>query len=476
MSDILKLTLAEAEERIRKKDLSPVELTEAYLRRIEETEGTLNSFIAVYADQARAAAKAMEDLAAADHILGPLHGIPVAVKDNIAMAGRITTSGSRLHRERVPAEDAPAASRLKAAGAIIVGKTNMHEFAWGGTTDNPHYGPARNPWNPERFCSGSSGGSGASVAAATSLAALGTDTGGSVRNPASVCGIVGLRPTVGRVPTKGIIPQSLTMDTCGPMTRNAEDNAILLNVLAGYDPHDATSSRHPVSDYTSRLGKGARHMRIGILPELMYKADQPGVEKAIREALERFQSLGAVVIELHPSCMDKTMFAWNALAAVEASAYHQKAMREKPEDFGKDVRILLKAGEFIPGTVYYQGQRYRQLLIDTFTEAFKSVDLILFPTLPYTAVPFGEYTMEVNGERKSMIDMAGTYSAIPPLVGMPSLSVPCGLDEHGLPVGMQLMGPPFEEALLYQAAAAFETVFHLYDRLPGILQFENQRK
>lgn len=464
--------MAEASELIHKKKLSPVELTDAYLERIkvsEEVERRAN-WIDVFYDEARTVAKALEDMQMANHFLGPLHGIPMGFKDNISIKGKVSSGGSKVFNKLVPEADAPVLQRLKSAGAVVLGHTNMHELAWGGTTDNPHYGTCLNPWDLTRFCGGSSGGSAAAVANATALAALGTDTGGSVRIPSSACGTVGMRPTIGRVPISGIIPMALTFDACGPMTRNVKDNAMLLNIMAGRSSSDPSSSSEPVPDYTSEIGLPLKGMRIGIIPSCMFEADQPDIEKSVREALKIFESLGCIIKEFDFDFCDTATWAaiWNIIATSESGAYYHKDMRERPEEFGDDVRVLIGTGEFHVASNYVNAQRYRRYLMEQFNDAFKEVDFFVSPTLPFTALTLGNYKITIDGKPKDFVDLINNYVCIGPLTGQPCISLPCGLDELGLPIGMQLMGRPFGEATLYRAAAAFENVYHLYDKLPGL--------
>lgn len=466
--ELRRLSLAEAQSLITKKELSPVELVDAYLERIDETEDTINSFTAVYAEAARKEAKALEEMQMADHFLGPLHGIPVAVKDNIALAGHVTTGSSIVYEKNIPGKDAPVAARLKSAGAVLIGKTNMHEFAWGATTDTRLFGASCNPWDPVRFCCGSSGGSGGSIANATSLAALGTDTGGSVRLPSSVCGIVGMRPTIGRVPLQGIIPLAYTLDACGPMTRNVKDNAIMLNTMAGYQATDPSASNKPTCDYTGEIGKSIKNMRIGILPEYLFQQDQPDVIQSVKKAFDVFKDLGAELVECKIDKLELMAKAWYAVCATEASTFHQKNIRERPQDYGEDVRTLLEAGEFITGTAYVQAQRYRRWLREQFLAAYKDVDCFLFPTLPATAVPIGQYDLVINGKAENILPLSCNYVIFAPVTGMPALSIPCGQDHDGMPIGMQILGKPFGESTLYRAGAAFESVYSLHSKLPGL--------
>src|SRR5213082_1048240 len=294
-TELQNLTIGEAAGLLERRALSPVELTDALLQRIERVNKTLNAYITVCAQQAREIAQAAETMIRAVYYLGPLHGIPIALKDNIYTRGVRTTAGAKILADFIPAEDATVAARLKRAGAVIIGKTNLHEFAWGGTTDNPHYGTCRNPWNPERFPAGSSGGSGAAVAARTCLGALGTDTGGSIRLPSSVNGIVGIRPTIGRVSNYNVVPLAWTMDTVSPMTRTVEDCVVMFEIIAGYDPFDDHSAQVPLADYRAELARPVRGLRIGLIRDYSLTHLQKAVGDAVRAALKTLEGLGAHV-------------------------------------------------------------------------------------------------------------------------------------------------------------------------------------
>lgn len=462
-SDIADLSLGAAAAAVSSGDVSPVDLVEACLARIDSVRD-LHAYIAVYAEQSLQVAKAAESMLCAGHRLGPLHGIPIAVKDNIAVAGHVTTAGSKILSDWRPEEDATVTARLKSAGAILIGKTNMHEFAWGGTSANPHYGAVRNPWNPERFPAGSSGGSGVAVAARTCYGALGTDTGGSIRLPSAINGIVGLRPTIGRVSNAGVIPLAWSMDTVGPMARTAEDCAVMFNALAGHDPRDAGSARVPTEDYTTDLTRGVEGLRIGIIPDYFFAHLQKPVHEAVTEALRAFESAGAQVLEVQATHVHGNISAQLTVESAEPSAYHQRWLRERPEDYGEDVRLLLEVGEMLLATHYIQAQRYRTLLRSEFLDAFKSVDVLICPTLPFTATAVGETMVEIQeGASEDMLAAIMQFTGVPSLTGLPSLNVPCGFDKDGLPIGMQVIGRPFDEATLLRVGAAYQrsTDFHL---------------
>lgn len=467
--NLQELTLAQAAAAVKKKEVSPVELVEVCLARIEAVNDKTNAYISVFADEATQVAKASESMIMAGHDLGALHGVPVSLKDNIALKGQRTTAGSKVLADWCPEEDATVTRRLRGAGAIFVGKCNMHEFAWGGTSDNPHYGAVRNPWNTDKFPAGSSGGSGVAVAARTCYGSIGTDTGGSVRLPSAINGIVGIRPTYGRVSNHGIIPLAWSMDTAGPMTRTVEDCAIMFNAIAGHDHKDPASALQPLVDYTGDLDLDLKGLRIGFVPDYSLSHLQPAVKDSITAALKTLENLGAIVIDVPLSNIKGNMSAVLTIESVEPSSYHQRWLRERPNDYGEDVRALLETGELLLGTHYVQAQRYRALLREEFLEAFKRVDVFVCPTLPFTATDVGAMKVVVeNGEEEDMLSAIMQFTGVPSLTGLPSLNVPCGFDDDGLPVGMQIIGKPFDEATLFRIGAQFEAQTKFYRQVPSI--------
>lgn len=468
--ELHELGLAESARLIAEKKLSPVELTGALLDRMERFGERLAAFVSVHRDEAMQIASASESMLKAGYNIGPLHGVPIAIKDNIALAGRATSAGSKILQNRVPDEDAEVVRKLKSAGANLLANTNMHEFAWGATSENPHYGAVRNPWDLQRIASGSSGGSGAAVAARFVPAALGTDTGGSIRLPAGVNGISGIRPTIGRVSNRGIIPLAWSMDTCGPMTRSAEDCALLLQVIAGADPQDSATAEVPVGDYMKELDRGVSGLTIGVVPDYFYKQVQPAVLKATQDALEVFKSLGAKVVEVSIKDLDANISALMTIESAEPSAYHQRWMRECPDQYGENVRFMFEQGELYLASHYIQAQRFRTILRERFLEKFAGqVDLFALPTLPFTAPIIGTAEIELEpGVVKPTLEAIMRFTGIASVTGLPALSIPSGFDAQGLPIGLQLLGKPFDEGTLFRVGHAFQKATDHHLRQPQL--------
>ena len=467
--ELVRLTLAEAAGLVKKGEVSPVELVEASLERIAQVDPQLKAFIRVFEKEARQVAKAAELMLMAGHDLGPLHGIPVALKDNVALRGHPTTAGSKILADWIPEQDATVTARLRQAGAVFVGKLNMHEFAWGGTSDNPHYGTVRNPWNVDRFPAGSSGGSGAAVAARTCYGAIGTDTGGSIRLPSAINGIVGIRATYGRGRHHGIIPRARSMGPAGPQARTVADCALMFGAVAGHDPRDASTARMPVPDYTEGLEAGIEGLRIGIIPGYFFHHLQRPVHDAVSTALDKLVAAGATLVEVDIHNIHGNISAQLTIEAAEPSTYHQRWLRERPGDYGEDVRTLLEVGEMLLATHYLQAQRYRNLLRGEFMDAFRRVDVFVCPTLPFTATRIGEMKVVIEaGQEEEMLSAIMQFTGVPSLTGLPSLNVPCGFDPDGMPIGMQIIGRPFDEATLFRAGAAYQAASDFHLREPDI--------
>ncbi|WP_159803479.1 amidase [Arthrobacter zhaoguopingii] len=457
----------EASGLIHRREASSRELTELYLERIAVAEPQLNAFITVAADKARAAADAADAMLAAGYDLGILHGLPFAVKDNIDTEGIRTTSGSGFLRGNVPATDATVIRRLKRAGAVVVGKTNLHEFAWGGTTENEHYGPTRNPWDLSRNAAGSSGGSAAAVAADEALFALGTDTGGSVRLPAAATGITGLRPTLGRVSNAGVFPLAWSMDTVGAMARTARDVAVVHTAIAGCDPADPSTSSRPVPE-TPRPLVNLRGLRLGVVTDFAFPGVDPAVVAATHKALEDLEAAGPQVIPLAMPRLGEYYDAWLTVHIAEPSAVHQQLLRNHAAEYGQDVRALLQAGELILATDYLQAQRYRQQLREEFLTVFDGIDAFITPTAASPCSPLGSSPLEIA---RTMVTPDGTprfFTGLASVLGMPALSVPCGMAD-GVPIGLQIMGRPHDETGILQIAMAYQELTSWHRQRPPAL-------
>jgi aspartyl-tRNA(Asn)/glutamyl-tRNA(Gln) amidotransferase subunit A len=350
-----------------------------------------------------------------------------------------------------------------------MGSTNMHEFAWGGTTDNPHHGACRNPWDLDRIPAGSSGGSGAAAATRSVFAALGTDTGGSVRLPASMNGVTGIRPTIGRVSNAGVLPLAWSMDTVGPIAPSALDCAYVLQSIAGYDLADPTTRDVPVKDALAGIERPLDGLRIALVDDYSLRALQPGVEAAFRSAVATFESLGCQIETISLPELEPVVDAQIIIDACEPTAIHLPWLTSRPGDYGADVRTLLQAGASFSAVEYVQAQRYRTHLRDVIARRLREVDLIASPTIPFTAPLIGERLVPVDGGQEDTLVGNMKYTAVPSMTGMPAISVPCGFDELGLPVGMQLMAAPFEEALLLRVAHGFQRHTAFHTELPTLI-------
>ena len=466
-NELLTMELHTAAQRVATGEVSPVELVGACLDQAAAIADT-NAFISVF-DDALEVAEASAAMIRAGYRIGPLHGVPIALKDNINVAGKLTTAGSAVLKDHISTVDATVVERLRSAGAIIIGKTNLHEFAWGGTSANVTFGFVKNPWDKERMPGGSSGGSGVAVAAGACSAALGTDTGGSVRLPSALNGITGVRPTIGRVSNAGVIPLAWSMDTVGPMARSARDCALLLGVLAGHDPRDPGSADVRVDDYVGGLDSGVSGMRIGLIEGYSLHHMQSAVEKAVREAVDVLDDLGAVVKEVSIADIEGNISAQLTVESVEPSTYHQRSLRANRDAYADDVRLLLQAGELIPAVHYVQAQRYRALLRQQMLAAYAEVDVIVCPTLPFTATPLGETLVNIDGADEDMLSAIMQFTGLPSLTGLPAVTAPGGFDENRLPIGVQLIARPFAESTLLGCAAALQSATDHHLQHPPVL-------
>ena len=454
--ELKRLTLAQAARRIRAGDLSPVELTRAVLDRIERLNPQTNAFITVTADRAMRQAETAEQAVANGTTLGPLHGVPVSLKDLIDTAGIPTTAASRVLADRVPSRDASVWQRLSSAGAVLVGKTNLHEFAFGVTNVNPHYGAARNPWGLDRMSGGSSGGSAVSVALSMALGSLGSDTGGSIRIPSALCGTVGLKPTYGRVSVAGVIPLSPSLDHVGPITRTVEDAAIMLEAIAGFDPDDANSVDTPVPRYSQELDRGIRGIRLGVPRNAFFQRIDPDVEAAVEAALIVLEKLGAELVEVDmPNTTDHEAI-FKCIATTEAFDYHEGYLDTKADLYSPNVRERMSAGRGILAVDYVRFQRERIALKSEVAEVFETVDLVVLPALPVTAPRIEETAIRWSDRVEPLLSALTRNTRLANLTGLPAISVPCGFSRANLPIGLQLIGREFEESTVLNAAHAYE--------------------
>ena len=458
------LSIRQAGELIQRGELSPVELARACLDRIQATDDRLHSFILLLADEALAQARIAEVEILRGAYKGPMHGIPFALKDLYDTAGVRTTSGSQVDIDRVPSEDATTTARLKEAGGILMGKLAMHEFALGGPDWTTPFEPARNPWNLDHITGGSSSGSGSAVASGQCAGALGSCTGGSIRGPASLCGIVGLKPTYGRVSRFGVVTLSWSQDHAGPMTRTVEDTAFMLQAIAGHDPRDPTSSRAPVPDYSRSLREDIRGVRIG-LPRHYFFDDDPGVNREVvarvEQAVSVLEELGAHVEEVTLPSLDYVRAANSVIMVSEAFAYHEPNLKTRPQEFGQIVRGRFRIGGLMSASDYLQAQRVRTWARRDFAEVMQTVDFLVTPTMTQPAPAFEGYDPISTARGKS-------FTAPFNVTGLPAISVPCGFTEDGLPIGMQIAGKPFDEPGVIQAAYTYQQYAGWHEVKPTI--------
>ncbi len=432
--------------------LSPVALMEASLDRIARLDPALHSFICL-ADDPLGQAKDAAARIARGETCGRLHGVPIGIKDNTLTADMPTTAGTTAPGVRFPLRDSAVAARLRAAGAILIGKTRTHEYAWGTVTP-----PVRNPWDRTRIPGGSSGGSGAAVAAGLCLAAMGTDTGGSIRIPASFCGVVGLKPTFGRISRDGIVPHSWSLDHAGPLTRSVADAALLLGVLAGHDPADPATLAAPVGDYAAATRDAtAAGLRVAVIRNHFFDRNQPDVDAAVEDAIRWFGAQGASIQETRLPNLAYGLGAIFAIELASSAAYHDRALQDgRTRHYTSDVRNLVEMGRLVTGADLLKAEQVRRLLMQDFARVLADADIIIGPTEPVTAPPIGATTVRVADGQESAL--AATWRLTYPynLTGMPAISLPCGFDRDGLPIGLQIAARPLGEATLLRAAAAYE--------------------
>ncbi|HEY7065464.1 MAG TPA: amidase [Chloroflexota bacterium] len=472
-AELTELSGLELAARIAAREVSPVEVVRAVYERLDATEPAWNCFVLRIPERALAEAQAAEREIAAGNYRGPLHGLPLAVKDNIAVADTVTAAGAKFLHDNYTPDDAEAVRRLAAAGAIVVGKTNLHELAMGSSTDNPWYGPTRNPWDTAYIPGGSSGGTAAAVVGGQVPLGLGTDSAGSVRMPASVSGCVGLKATHGRVGMRGLVASlTVTTDHIGPMTRTVADAALMLQAMAGYDPHDPFSIDRPVPDYRAALGRDLKGVRVGVPTNFFFDLMDPEVETGVRAAIRELAGLGAELVEVEIPDLETLMQARAGLGG-EALAFVTPYLRSRPEQFSEPLRLRLLAAHFLLAGDYARANRVRRIVMERFADVFHTVDLLAAPATIVPAYPIGAETLTVRDYRTGQdVEMGTTHilirnTATGNMTGLPSISVPAGFTARGLPIGLMLTGRPFDEELVLAAAHAYEQATSWHTRRPA---------
>jgi aspartyl-tRNA(Asn)/glutamyl-tRNA(Gln) amidotransferase subunit A len=480
------LTLSEASDKLRRREFSSVDLTEAVFQRITATDDQVHAYLTLARDAAMAQARQADESLKRDQTASPLLGVPIAVKDNFLTRGIRTTCASKILGDFMPPYDATTVAKLRSAGAVIVGKTNLDEFAMGSSTENSAFFSTRNPWNFERIPGGSSGGSAAAVAADQCIGALGTDTGGSIRQPAACCGVVGLKPTYGRVSRYGIIAFASSMDQVGPMTKDVRDSALLLQAIAGHDPADSTSVRLAVPNFAETMNGNVKGLRLGVPKEYFVSGMQPEVEQAVRNAIDTLAKSGATIAEISLPHTEYAVAVYYIVATAEASSnlarydgmrFGHRAdakdltetyMVSRDEGFGAEVKRRIMLGTYVLSAGYYdayylKAQRVRTLIRKDFDEAFKRCDAILTPTAPTTAFKIGEKTQD-----PLQMYLSDIYTISINLAGLPAISLPCGFDGDSMPIGLQIIGNHFDESTVLRTAHAYEQATEWHKKKPKL--------
>jgi aspartyl-tRNA(Asn)/glutamyl-tRNA(Gln) amidotransferase subunit A len=455
------MTLREIAQKIRSGETSPSEIVRLLLEQIRRTDDKLQAYITVCEESSLKLAEAAELQLKAGHDLGVLHGIPVSIKDLYETEGIRTTCGSRLMQDYVPKKDSTVVARLKSKGAIVLGKLNTHEFALGAVSP-----PTKNPWDLGRIPGGSSGGSAAALAMGSAIATTGSDTGGSIRIPASFCGVVGLKPTYGRVSRAGMFPESWSLDHAGPLTKRLEDAALLLRIMAGRDELDPTSSDLPVPDYVQELETNIAGLRVGVPTNHFFEHCDCEIAKAVNAAIEVLEGLGCTKVEFEFPSISEIMAAYTTIDLCEASAYHEREIEQRAADFQPDVRLLLEQGLLIPASYYIQALRVRAMLFAKVMSLFDHLDVIVTPSEPIVAPQVNQTIVRINDYEESVDSAAVRYLAPFNLTGLPALSIPCGFSSKGLPIGMQIVGRAYDESTILRLGHEYENATDWHMRLP----------
>ena len=463
-------TIGEVAPRLARRELSPVELTQACLDRVSQLEGEINAFITVLAEAALDEARAAEQEIARGNYRGPLHGVPIAHKDLLYTRGVRTTAGSRILADFVPDSDATVVRKLREAGTILLGKLNMHEFAAGGTSENPHYGAVRNPWRLDHHPGGSSGGSSAALAAGMCLAATGSDTAGSIRIPSHCCGTTGIKPTYGRVSRAGVVPLSWSLDHVGPMARSAFDCAVLLSAMAGFDRDDSDCVDRALEDFTARMDLDLRGVRIGVPTTYFTEPLQPDVESAWRTAVTTLCDLGATPVEIRLETLDRSIPIGQTIVRAEMTVFHREWHARQPDDYAATARERFEAAQSLGAIELVQAQRNREPMRAEFWRVFDQVDVLVTPSMPTTAGRIGSEMVELDGVVYNTLENTTRFTYPFNLTGFPAMSLPCGFDRLGLPIGLQLAAAPWQEALLLGVAHQYQQATDWHRQRPRQLE------
>lgn len=463
------MTLLEAARLLRENKVSSTELTRECLKVIESKAQRLNAFITITAESALAEAERMDRERRDGMDRGPLHGIPIVHKDLICTKGVLTTGGSPVHANYVPNFDAGVAQRLRDAGAVLLGKTHLHEHAFGITSNNPHYGPALNPWDPERIPGGSSGGSAIAVATGMALMATGTDTGGSIRIPASFCGVTGLKPTYGRVSRYGVLPLGFSLDHVGPIARTVRDCALALSAMAGYDPRDPASVQQPVPQFLPPDEVDLKGVRIGMPQNFFFEKLDSQVDNAVHFMAYRAEDLGAELVPVRVPDGTQLNVVSQVILLAEAASVHEPYLRRQRSKYSEEIRTLLDMGRVLSATDYLQAQRLRSRMRGVYEHLLQKVDCLLMPATPVTAPKIGQNEVSVGGENEDTRLASTRFARGINALGLPALAMPAGYTQNGLPMGMQLIGRAFGEAELLRIGAALEDATGYTHRHPPLL-------
>lgn len=467
-SELKKQSIESLASLLQDRKISPVELANSILNQISQYNKILNAYIDVYKTEVIEKAETAEREIMRGNYRGPLHGIPIGIKDNLFTKNKVTTMGSYIHRDFKPGYSATVVNRLEAAGTIITGKLNMHEYALGITSNNPHYGPVRNPWDITKISGGSSGGSSVSVSANMAAASIGSDTGGSIRIPSAACGVVGLKPTYGRISKYGCFPEAWTLDHVGPITQTVDDASLLLRMLEGFDANDPTSIEVSDECQVDSFTKDIKDLVIGVNESFYFKDIDEPIEHLIKKRINDLEEMGAKIEMIDIPTLQHSEYALSITDMSEASTVHDPNLKTRLQDFGEDTRLTLELGEAPTAVDYLQAQQIRHQLKLEFKAAFRKVDVLVAPTLPIMVPEIGTETARLNGQEVDLFDHALRLTSPANFTGLPSLSVPCGLVK-GMPVGMQIIGDACKESDIILVGKLIENMKPLEGKAPNVL-------